>query len=71
MDQSEKLFFRRLDDSSINISRGFKPNFDEPQSDQERRIKDAIKEHRNRTSTKLEKELFAQKTRLVNAERAL
>ena len=70
-DEAEKLFFRRLEDSSINISRGFEANFEEPKSDQERRIKAAIDEHRNRTSSKLEEELFSQKTRLVNADRAL
>lgn len=67
----EKLFFRRLEDSSVNISRGFEANFDEPDSDQERRIKGSIDEHRSRTATKFEKELFSQKTRLVNAERSL
>ena len=67
----EKLFFRRLTDSGINVSRGFEANFDEPENDQERRIKAAIDEHRSRVATKLEKELFSQKTRLVNAERSL
>ena len=70
-DEAEKLFFRRLEDRSINVSRGFEANFEEPKSEQERRIKDAIDEHRNRTSSKLEKDLFTQKTRLVNAERLL
>lgn len=67
----EKLFFRRLDDSGINVSRGFEANFDEPANDQERRIKAAIDEHRLRLTAKFEKELFSQKTRLVNAERSL
>jgi putative SOS response-associated peptidase YedK len=67
----EKLFFRRLEDSSVNISRGFEANFDEPASEQELRIKGAINEHRSRAATKFEKELFSQKTRLVNAERSL
>jgi putative SOS response-associated peptidase YedK len=67
----EKLFFRRLDDSGINISRGFEANFDDPATDQERRIKGAIDEHRSRLASKMEKDLFTQKTRLVNAERSL
>jgi hypothetical protein len=67
----EKLFFRRLEEPGINVSRGFEANFDEPASDQERRIKAAIDEHRTRVTTKLEKDLFSQKTRLVNAERSL
>jgi putative SOS response-associated peptidase YedK len=69
--EAEKLFFRRLDDATVNISRGFEANFDEPCTDQERRIKRAIDEHRSRSATKFEKELFSQKTRLVNAERSL
>jgi putative SOS response-associated peptidase YedK len=67
----EKLFFRRLDDPSLLVSRGFEDNFDDPASEQERRIKGAIDEHRSRVASKMEKDLFTQKTRLVNAERNL
>jgi putative SOS response-associated peptidase YedK len=67
----ERLFFRRLGDPGINISRGFEANFAEPVNDQEQRIKAAIDEHRSKVATKLEKDLFSQKTRLVNAERSL
>jgi len=70
-EEAFNLFMRRLDDPSIAISRGFEANFENPNSDQERRIKAAIDEHRSRTATKLEKDLFAQKTRWVNAERSL
>ena len=70
-DEAFKLFMRRLDDPTLVMSRGFEANFDEPANDQERRIKAAIDEHRSRAATKLERELFAQKTRLVNAERSL
>ena len=70
-DEVERLFFRRLDDHSLNISRGFEANFDDPSTDQERRIKGAIDEHRSRLASKMEKDLFTQKTRLVNAERSL
>lgn len=70
-DEAFKLFMRRLDDPSLIVSRGFEANFDDPTNDQEQRIKSAIDEHRARTATKLEKELFSQKTRLVNAERSL
>jgi len=66
-----QLFMRRLDDPGIAISRGFEANFDNPADDQERQIKAAIDEHRSRTATKVEKDLFSQKTRLVNAERSL
>ena len=70
-DEVERLFFRRLDDPSLNISRGFEANFDDPATDQERRIKSAIDDHRARVASKMEKDLFTQKTRLVNAERSL
>jgi putative SOS response-associated peptidase YedK len=70
-DEVERLFFRRLDDPAVNISRGFEANFDDPTNDQERRVKDAIEQHRSRTAAKFEKDLFSQKTRLVNAERSL
>jgi putative SOS response-associated peptidase YedK len=70
-DEVEKLFFRRLDDPSLNISRGFEANFDDPTTDQARRIKGAIDEHRSRLASKMERDLFTQKTRLVNAERSL
>jgi putative SOS response-associated peptidase YedK len=70
-DEVERLFFRRLEDPGTNISRGFEANFDDPATDQERRIKGAIDEHRSRVASKMEKDLFTQKTRLVNAERSL
>src|ERR1700731_822889 len=66
----EKLFFRRIEEQ-LNISRGFEANFDEPANDQERRIKAAIDEHRSKAGNKIEKDLFSQKARLVNAERSL
>jgi putative SOS response-associated peptidase YedK len=69
--EAEKLFMRRLDDPGILISRGFEANFEEPVDDQGRRIKAAIDEHRARMAAKFEKDLFSQKTRLVNAERSL
>lgn len=70
-DEIEKLFFRRLDAPTLNISRGFEANFDEPATDQERRIKGAIDQYRSGVAAKMEKELFTQKTRLVAAERSL
>jgi putative SOS response-associated peptidase YedK len=70
-EEAFRLFMRRLDDPSIVISRGFEANFDDPATDPEGRIKAAIDEYRSRTATKVEKDLFSQKTRLVNAERSL
>jgi putative SOS response-associated peptidase YedK len=68
---AERLFFRRLEDPSILISRGFEANFDDPKTEQQRRIRGAIDEHRSRAARKYEQDLFAQKTRLVNAGRSL
>jgi putative SOS response-associated peptidase YedK len=70
-EEAERIFLLRLDDPTLNISKGFEANFDNPTNDVERRIKAAIDEHRSRMATKLEKDLFTQKTRLVNAERSL
>src|ERR1700726_2333690 len=70
-EEAFRLFMRRLDDPSITISRGFEANFDNPVDDRERQIKAAIDEHRSRTATRVEKDLFSQKTRLVNAARSL
>ena len=50
-DEAEKLFVRRLDDPTLNVSRGFEANFDEVSTDQGRRIKTAIEEHRSRAAT--------------------
>lgn len=70
-DEIEKLFFRRLEDPALNVARGFEANFDEPATDQERRIKGAIDQYRASVASKMEKYLFTQKTRLVAAERSL
>jgi putative SOS response-associated peptidase YedK len=69
--EAERLFLRRLDDSSLNISRGFEANFEEPTTEQGHRIKQAIDEHRSRLAAKTETELFSQKTRLAGAQRSL
>lgn len=70
-EEAERIFLQRLDHPTLNISRAFEANFDEPKNDAERRIKAAIDAHRQRAATKFERELFTQKTRLVNANRAL
>jgi len=70
-EEAFRLFMRRLDDPGIAISRGFEANFDNPANDREHQIKAVIDEHRARTATKVEKDLFSQKTRLAGAERSL
>jgi putative SOS response-associated peptidase YedK len=69
--EAARLFAARLEDPRLNISRGFEANFDEPANDQERGIKAAIDAYRAAAASKLEAELFTQKTRRVRAERAL
>jgi putative SOS response-associated peptidase YedK len=69
--EAARLFAARLEDPRINISRGFEANFEEPGNDQERAIKASIDAYRAAAATKLEAELFTQKTRRVRAERAL
>jgi putative SOS response-associated peptidase YedK len=69
--EAERLFLRRLDESTLNISRGFEANFDDPQTEESRRIKQAIDRHRAQLATKTERDLFSQKTRLVGAQRSL
>lgn len=70
-DQYELLFGRRLKDPSLRIPRGFEANFDKPESAQERRIHDLIAQHRAQMASKWQQELFAQKTRLADAQRKL
>lgn len=69
--EAERLFVRRLEDPALNISRGFEANFEEPATEQGHLIKAAIDQHRLRMATKIEQDLFSQKTRLVTAERSL
>ena len=71
LQQFEQLFAQRLTDKSIRIPRGFERNFDNPKSPAEKRIKDLIDQHRSFAAIAIEQELFAQKTRLAEAERKL
>ena len=60
-----------MSDSSIRIPRAIERWFDAPKSDAERKIKEYIDEYRSAELTKLEREVFAQKKRLADAERTL
>jgi len=71
IDQFVEIFGARVSDSSIRIPRAVERWFDEPKTDGERRIKALIDEHRAAEITKLEREVFAQKKRLADAERTL
>jgi len=71
IDQFVEIFGARVSDSSIRIPRAVERWFDEPKSDGERQIKGFIDQYRAAEITKLEKELFAQRKRLADAERTL
>ena len=71
IDQFVEIFGARVSDSTIRIPRAVERWFDEPASDTERRIKAFIDEHRAAETSKLERELFAQRKRLADAERTM
>jgi putative SOS response-associated peptidase YedK len=71
IDQFLEIFGARVSDSSIRIPRAVERWFDAPKNDKEARIKALIDQYRTAEITKLEKEVFAQKKRLADAERAL
>jgi len=63
---------RRLSDpGQFRLPRGFDLEFAEAKSAEERPIQDLIEQYRKGQVTKLETEVFAQKKRLADAERAL
>jgi putative SOS response-associated peptidase YedK len=71
MDQFVEIFGARVSDTSIRIPRSVERWFDQPKTDSERKIKAYIDEYRAAETTKLEREVFAQKKRLADAERTL
>ncbi len=76
MDQFVEIFGARVSDSSIRIPRAVERWFDEPpfhekRGDAELKIKQSIDAYRSAEITKLEREVFAQKKRLADAERTL
>jgi putative SOS response-associated peptidase YedK len=71
IDQFVEIFGARVSDSGIRIPRAVERWFDTPKTDGERRIKQFIDEYRSAEVTKLEREVFAQKKRLADAERTL
>jgi putative SOS response-associated peptidase YedK len=70
-EEAAKLFFQRLDDPTISISRGFEANFIEPVTETGIQIQSAIREYREQSAVRLEQALFSQRTRLVNGQRSL
>jgi putative SOS response-associated peptidase YedK len=71
IDQFREIFGHRNANPTIKIPRAVERWFDNPQNDAEREIKALIDQHRSAEITNLEKEVFAQKRRLGDAERTL
>lgn len=69
--QLRKLLTRRETGRSIKLTRGLEANFDNPKTAIEKEIKALIDQYRAATVTKLEQELFTQKKRNADAQRAL
>ncbi|MBC7802504.1 MAG: SOS response-associated peptidase family protein [Candidatus Parcubacteria bacterium] len=67
----EELMRRRLNDTRIRFPRALEANFEHPATDAEQRIAALIVQHRSAQRTGLEQGMFQQRTRLVEAERAL
>ncbi|MCE4547736.1 MULTISPECIES: SOS response-associated peptidase family protein [unclassified Caballeronia] len=66
-----RLFWERAEGSKAKIPKGMEDAFREPQSDDERQIKEFIDRFNIEQVTALEQDLFKQRTRLADAERAL
>ena len=66
-----EIFWRRRGDSKIKIPKGMEAAFAEPHNDAEQQIKSAIDDFNTQEATRLEQELFKQRTRLADAERKL
>jgi putative SOS response-associated peptidase YedK len=71
IDQFVEIFGARVSDSSIRIPRAIERWFDEPRNDKEAQVKSYIDEWRSAEIGKLEREAFAQKKRLADAQRTL
>jgi putative SOS response-associated peptidase YedK len=66
-----ELYWERTQDSAIRIPKAIDGWFSSPADDEERRIADLIASYNTAQIAKLEQELFTQRTRLTEAERAL
>jgi putative SOS response-associated peptidase YedK len=66
-----ELFYHRQTNSRIKVPKSLRAEFAEPHSDEERTIAELIEAFNAAQTTKLEQELFRQRKRLADAERAL
>ena len=67
----EQVFHRRLQDDEIKFARAMEANFQQPQSEIERRIQADIEVYRRAIGARWETDLFKQKKRLADARRSL
>lgn len=66
-----ELFYWRTQDSSIKVPKGMEVGFEEPRTDEERRVRELIDQYVRDQTVKVEQELFVQRKRLADAERVL
>lgn len=66
-----EIFRRRVSDPSVKVAKALEENFHNPETDDDRQIKQYIDEFRERTARTWETDLFAQKKRLADAQRKL
>lgn len=66
-----ELFWSRLENPRIVITRGVEAAFEHPTNEADRAIWEAIELHRTRQASSLEQDIFKQRKRLVDAERSL
>ena len=66
-----RLYWERVEGSGAKVPKGMDAPFINPETEEERRIKELIERYDAAQMTKLEQELFKQRTRLADAERIL
>ena len=66
-----RLYWERVEDSGAKVPKGMDAPFMNPETKEERGIKELIERYDAAQMTKLEQELFKQRTRLADAERTL
>ncbi|WP_250436197.1 SOS response-associated peptidase family protein [Caballeronia sp. ATUFL_F2_KS9A] len=71
IEEFARLYFERAEGSKAKIPKAVDDAFREPQTDAESEIKALIDRYNQDQTTKLEQELFKQRTRLADAERTL
>ncbi|MGH6729304.1 MAG: SOS response-associated peptidase family protein [Sphingomicrobium sp.] len=71
IDTFARLYIFRSQGGAVKLPKGMDANFDEPTTDAERQIKALIDAHNKANAEKWEQELFKQRRRLADAERAL